>query len=354
MRMESAIATLYNRIHDREQWLEDVEHLAQQIGARGVNLIESGEGGIVLTSSPAARQITSDFVQSPFARENTRVSRLLDRFPHPAFMTDSCLHTEDELKGLPLYREFLNPRGAAAGAATIIQGIEDDAVIFAFEAFGSHAQSRRACRFLGRLRPHLMRAYAVQQQFEAIQSRSLLDVFDACRIGVALLGAEGRVMGVNERFRAMAEGLAATLKPTLRMNDLQSQGRYADGLVHLQRSGEGCTVALRDARQAGAAVLHLIPAPAQRFRLRGLVAVALINRPTNRALPAADIIAALYDLTPGEARVSRLIAKGRSVGEVAGKLGVQPETIRTHLKRIYQKTSVAKQSELAALLSWIG
>ena len=78
---------------------------------------------------------------------------------------------------------------------------------------------------------------------------------------------------------------------------------------------------------------------------------ALLSRPDNHALPAVDIIAALFDLTPAEARIARGIAQGLSLEDLAVQLGVSVATVRSHLKRAFVKTSTSRQAELAALLS---
>ena len=72
---------------------------------------------------------------------------------------------------------------------------------------------------------------------------------------------------------------------------------------------------------------------------------------TRPLVPAADIISALYDLTPAEARVARSIAQGYSPAEVARQLNLSSETIRSQLKRVFAKTSTKRQSELSLLIS---
>ena len=56
---------------------------------------------------------------------------------------------------------------------------------------------------------------------------------------------------------------------------------------------------------------------------------------------------------PGEeaARVAALVGQGKSVVEVAALLASSPGTVRNHLKAVFAKTGVERQSELAALLS---
>jgi DNA-binding CsgD family transcriptional regulator len=55
--------------------------------------------------------------------------------------------------------------------------------------------------------------------------------------------------------------------------------------------------------------------------------------------------------TPAEARLAALVGSGLSPRESAEKLGITEETARTVLKRVFSKTGVSRQSELAALLT---
>ena len=58
----------------------------------------------------------------------------------------------------------------------------------------------------------------------------------------------------------------------------------------------------------------------------------------------------LFDLTPTEAKVARLVANCRTVKDIARSTGVTEETIRKQLKTVFAKTGVSRQVELATLL----
>ncbi|WP_315834578.1 helix-turn-helix transcriptional regulator [Bradyrhizobium prioriisuperbiae] len=58
-----------------------------------------------------------------------------------------------------------------------------------------------------------------------------------------------------------------------------------------------------------------------------------------------------YGLTLAEARVALPAALGRSVAEIATQLNISPNTVKTHLRRIFVKTGVRGQAELAGLVA---
>jgi len=77
-----------------------------------------------------------------------------------------------------------------------------------------------------------------------------------------------------------------------------------------------------------------------------------LSDPGQQAERLAERVGALYGLTPTEARVAVRIGKASTIAHVAVGLQLGPETVRTHLKRIYAKTGVNRQSALARLVDF--
>ena len=69
---------------------------------------------------------------------------------------------------------------------------------------------------------------------------------------------------------------------------------------------------------------------------------------SRRQTPAAR--ANRYGLTPAERRVAALIAAAHAPREIAVRLGISFYTVRAHLRSIYAKTGVNRQTALARLL----
>lgn len=349
------IASIYEAGAFPERWPDALHKLGKSLGAKGGNLIRSTGSHLEMQSSPEIAEVTQAFAREGWNDRNTRVSRLLERRDHAGFLTDSHLHTDEELTSLPMYVEFLNQRGVAAGAATIVQGAHDDALIVALEAFTDHPASRLAVPALDRLRPHIARACILSSEIQAAKVAGLVQAFNAVGSAIGLLDHAGRLVGGSDQFMRYYAELMAEGPTRLRMLDERSDQRFALALAHLDRHKAGLSLAVRDKDQVGAAVMHLIPARNDARELFSNVAMfAVIARPGNNLLPGADIIAALFDLTPAEARVARGIAQGLSPGEIAKELNQSYETIRSHLKRVFGKTSTKRQNELTLLISKIG
>lgn len=335
-----------------DRWPATLETLAAAVGARGGNLIRSTGSSIRLISSPAIAELTEEFDRQGWNLQNSRVSRLIERASHPGFLTDLDLHSQDEIRSLPMYTEFLTPAGADAGAATVIQGGEDDGLVVALEAFPDHKAAHRAVPFLDALRPHLARAALLSTEARDAQAASLMHIFGAAGMAVAFLNDQGKVMAATDRFAASFEDILLDSAGRLRVVDAETDRRLVEALGRMREHRIGSSVAIRDKQKIGRAVLHLLPASGNaRDIFSGDFSFALLARPDNRLIPGSDIIGALFDLTPAEARIARGIAEGASPADLSRKLAVSVETVRSQLKKVYAKTSTNRQSELAALMT---
>lgn len=66
----------------------------------------------------------------------------------------------------------------------------------------------------------------------------------------------------------------------------------------------------------------------------------------NRGCP--NVLVNAFGLTPTESKVSGLLLNGNSTKEVAGGLGIAVETVKTHLKHVYEKLEVRTREQFFA------
>ncbi len=99
-------------------------------------------------------------------------------------------------------------------------------------------------------------------------------------------------------------------------------------------------------------VVHLVPVRRAARDIFTAAASIVIVTPVSRGeAPSATVIQGLFDLTPAEARVARLLAGGDSVNEIAAASSTSAGTVRNQLKAVFAKTGVSRQGELISLLS---
>ena len=86
----------------------------------------------------------------------------------------------------------------------------------------------------------------------------------------------------------------------------------------------------------------------------GSVLARRLLLPTALQLPSVARLVEIFGLTQAQARVAREFSIGGSYKEVARRLGVSVETVRSHIKDIYPKTRVNRQADLVRLILSLG
>jgi DNA-binding CsgD family transcriptional regulator len=82
-------------------------------------------------------------------------------------------------------------------------------------------------------------------------------------------------------------------------------------------------------------------------------AAIFITDPDSQAGTPAERLAALFGLTPAEARLAVSLAAGASLDETANAFGLSKLTLRTQLRILLDKTGTNRQAALVRMLSRI-
>ena len=81
------------------------------------------------------------------------------------------------------------------------------------------------------------------------------------------------------------------------------------------------------------------------------VAMLVCHEPGKRIELDPFVIAAAFDLTPGEARVAVATGQGLTAEQIARANAVSINTVRSQLRSIFDKTGTARQAELVSVLA---
>jgi DNA-binding CsgD family transcriptional regulator len=181
-----------------------------------------------------------------------------------------------------------------------------------------------------------------------------------------LLDARGRVTQANkaaEQLLRQSDGIAFDGKGSLQLVSALPGERLAlslalkDALDVADGLGTSLSEPVRISRPTGAAPLLVlaVPLPRPSFPFWELVAPArvliVIVDPSAKSRATASGIQAAYGLTAAEARVALLLASGISGSQMPVTLGVTAATIKTHLRRCFEKTGTHSQVELSRLFA---
>lgn len=174
-------------------------------------------------------------------------------------------------------------------------------------------------------------------------SRAVLaDALDQLGFGVAVLGFGGEVLHANRaalaRLAEMRDGTcgAASLAVT---NSVPLR-------IALARAAEGKrgVVLLATPTRVMRAVLLPLGAEAG-------TAALVFEKPSNCEPMALGLFAREHRLTPTEQIVLSGLCEGLRVAEIARQLGAAISTVRTHVRRLLEKTSVRRQADLLGMLA---
>lgn len=217
-------------------------------------------------------------------------------------------------------------------------------------------------RKLQRLVPHIARALRLRQLLADSQSKNegLQALLDGMSLPVALLDAGGRLlcasaaahalMGATRELLVLGQRLTSRL-PALEQQLQQAIARAAE----LANSGRSLfevrlppTVHV-DRAEGERLTLILVPLrPANGLRKEaadGRVLLAF-HDPSARTQLDTGLLGQMFGLTPTEAELTGALAEGKTVTEFAAERGSSELTVRTHLKRVLEKTDSRRQAEL--------
>lgn len=210
------------------------------------------------------------------------------------------------------------------------------------------------------LLPHLQRAIGISRllDIKTIEAKTFETALNAVSAGIVLVDPALRIVHANTAAEAMlakadpivSERRVLALKSPTAQEALAAAVACADkDETKLGRRGFGIPARAADGARA---MLHVLPLKPGTVRagLSPSACAAIFVTPATLPLPAPEqALAALFDLTPTEARVFALIAAGHSIAQTATNLTVGQSTVKTHLLRLFTKTGTSRQPELIKL-----
>lgn len=348
---ETLIAAIYEAGAIPERWPTLMSGIGRSIRARGGILMCAKQNLNLRTCSADLEDLVQAFEDDGWAVDNPRTKRLIERQPYPGFLADASLSTPEELDTLPVYVDFLTPRGVAAGAATIMQGAAGDGFILAIEGFDSHDGSIAAMPFLDSIRPHLARAALLSGQLSLQRARVAVEALALMGTAAAMLDLQGRVLAANTLFEDELGSRLLDKQDRLYAADDRSDAQLEGAIRKMITARTGSSLAIRDLEGAPTIALHLVPVSGDaRDIFERSAGLAILSTTKDSTLPSADLLQSLFDLTPAEARVARAIGSAKSIQDIAGVQKLSIETVRTHLQRVMHKVDIHRQTELAILV----
>jgi len=270
------------------------------------------------------------------------------------------------LKRTAFFDEVLRPQQVAHNA--MVNLVSNDGLYGVFNLCRSERQGllgEDGLRLLSQLYPRMRRSLILGSRingYRALQ-HAQSQALDRLSAGIMLIDRGARVIFANTAARAMTGNDGPLrLRNTILTAVFPPDAEQLEALVAAATRGDSLvqTMSLphpHDGRLLTVQITSLRSRDLQRLADRGLrnaAAMVVIRDPAQPLDIPVGWIVDTYGLTPAEARVALCAASGATIPETAHRLNVSPNTVKTHLSRVFAKTGTSRQIELARLMESIG
>lgn len=212
------------------------------------------------------------------------------------------------------------------------------------------------------LLPHLKRSIQLHSRLDVIESERKLfaSTVDRLLVATVILDETGTILKTNhvadeilkenDGLRLTATGLEAKYSEENReLHRLVKQA--LSGIASTaQAVGQAMSITRPSGRAKLGVAIRSIPLSEWSEGARRPAVTVFIRDPDRKAQGSRDTLRQLFELTPAEAALSLLLAEGLTLEEAADQLGVRKNTARAHLRSIFSKTGVTRQTALVRLL----
>jgi DNA-binding CsgD family transcriptional regulator len=348
---------LINEIYEAavlpENWRGVLDRLAEIANAEGTLLFAAGPGVPRWISSDAIHDIMVEWTQSKWFLDNPRGQRLVP-IPEPRFLTDLDGLTIEEIDTSDFYTELLRPRGLGWCVGTSIRSPSGDTLVLSIEK--AHHQGpvpRAVAERLDELRPHLARAAVLSGRLGLERAKTAVATLEMIGLPAAAVTAVGRVISANTGFLASAPDIEIGAGNIVQFASESVRVLLMEAISNVANSqvGMGRSIPVGGTKSTPPFVIHVVPLRGAGLDLfTGALSIVFITPVVPNSSLSADLLQALFDLTPAEARVASLVANGKTIAGIAFADNSSENTIRTHLKSVFQKTGVRRQTELVSLI----
>jgi DNA-binding CsgD family transcriptional regulator len=222
--------------------------------------------------------------------------------------------------------------------------------------------SSTECELIERISPHIRRAMLINDITDKGNLALALyrQVLDQLSVAVFVVGLGRRIVFTNasgdamlsdgNHVRSVAGAITAQRIIGAPSALDEAIDRAAAGDTAIGISGIGVPLVGANGERSAAYVLPIAGKDIRGDLGKGHCAVFISQRSEQQPM-AIEILRTVFDLSPTEARVATLIAKGEGPAMIAESLAISVNTVRSHLARAFSKTGAGDQTALGALVN---
>ncbi len=365
---DDIVAGFYGAAHGERRWVDALLPFQSAVSALAIHLcsLDLSEGRFLFSYSASQQpEAELDYITT-YHLIDPRTQRPIEG---PAGQWSNCWEqfSDEFVAADRFYQEYLIPYGGryVSGMKLRQEGNVVD-LLGIHRGLGSQPLNAGELATCARLARHLTDALAQQRALARPSAQCMLgvEVLERLRAPVMLLDEERRLLHANPAARTVLDRGLALLEARGRVhcadarddaNMLAAVKELLDGPPTLPATEAPDKLFMRTSGGAAAALgLYLYRLVPQRtlgmFGERPL-AMLLLHQPGEQLELDPFVVAAAFDLTPGEARVAIRTARGESPADISQRYNVSTHTVRSQLRSVFAKTGTARQSQLVSVLS---
>lgn len=342
-----------------ELWGKALNLAAPAWAADGVVLSTYPENLSGLISSDSMEEFCNHFIDEGWHKRDIRAARGVPYIRQgKEIVTDLDVFTEDELKHLPFYTDFIQNLGYGWFAGSVLNEAGGALInISIHRRAGKDPFSQDDLALFRRDLMHVKRAARLTARSRLAYTEGLLDSLERFDCGAVLIDRLGRVIQLNKKAQSYLgeylQVVSSRLRSPLREGNKALQELIAASTRPItEGSLAGPTSALLPREGALPLVVHSYPVVQQATDIfQGARALLLISNPSQKRPLALKVLQEVFHLTPAELRVAAALLQGQDTQQIAEGHRVGPQTVRYHLKSIFAKTGTSHQAQLVSLLA---
>jgi DNA-binding NarL/FixJ family response regulator len=308
--------------------------------------------------------------KDPWAREGERKGLIVTG----SVVWDEALISEHALGKEEIYPDLMIPMDTTRICCSIVMGDEDTVVprtyLSVYRGLGSRPfteEERTALQLLG---PHVLQAIRLAYRLEFAES-ALASAYSALHevaCGVVVVDRDKWIVFMNrpaERLCSGERGLHISRQlhsePVLRAARAQEDPAFQQAIDSAIRlfalnscdRPRSTPVAVHGALELGPLLITALPLPPNMRRTvsKTARAVVLLEDPAQKHLAGERLFVTLFGFTSAERRVAKALLEGEHPKAIAERFDVSENTIRTHIKALYEKTNTRRMGALLSMLS---
>lgn len=270
----------------------------------------------------------------------------------------------EELCETRFYKEWARPQGLIECVTTLVD--KSSTSFGMFRVFRHDRDgfvdddARRKMRLIA---PHIRRSIVISRVLDVRKNdaETFAGTLDGLSAAVFFVTGGGRITHANRAGASMLAlgNVVCANRDRLAASNMQCDAALIDvvaaaenGDLALNSKGISMPLISRDGEHYVAHVLPLRSDARQRASAPfAATAAVFVHAAALKPAATPEVIAKTYRLTPTELRTFLAVVEIGGVPEVAEKLGISNNTVKTHLQRIFSKTGANRQADLVKLFA---